>query len=157
MEEYGLYSSAQERDRRAVVNMVLSLSVSQTAGSVLTLFIGVGCCCFSYHHCRYRHLRVLQQSRLRFVFWAVPPCNLVCGLQQVFEEHIAAAFKVEVFFLGGGRMSSEILVLRYKTTRCRNSAEHRTVAPANSTDSTPTSFFIFAQNIIIIINMFMKN
>jgi hypothetical protein len=26
-------------------------------------------------------LRVLQQSRLRFVFWTVTPCNLVCGLQ----------------------------------------------------------------------------
>lgn len=40
MEVCGLYSSAQDRNRRAVVNMVMNLSVSQTAGSFLTLFRG---------------------------------------------------------------------------------------------------------------------
>jgi hypothetical protein len=49
---------------------------------------------------------------------------------------------------GGGRKSREILVLRYKTTRYWNSAEHRTVTPANSIDSTPTPVFIFAQNLM---------
>ena len=37
IEECGLYSSAQDRDWRAVVNMVMNLSVSQTAGNFLTV------------------------------------------------------------------------------------------------------------------------
>jgi hypothetical protein len=52
---------------------------------------------------------------------------------------------------GGWRMSSEILFLRYKTSR-RNSAEHISQPhphPQNSTDSTPTPVFIFAQDLMI--------
>ena len=37
LEDCGLYSSAQDRDRRAVVNMIMNLWVSQTAGSFLTV------------------------------------------------------------------------------------------------------------------------
>ena len=159
MEECGLYSSPENRDRRAVLNMVMNLWVSQTAGSFLTVFYGADwllllllllllfqLSSLSYHH----NLACTSTDNhgSGFVFWALTPCNLVCGLQHVFEEHIAAVFKVEGFFWGGGRMSSEILVLRYKTTRCRNSTEHRTVTPANSTDNTPTPVFIFAQNLM---------
>ena len=111
-----------------------------------------GCCfycCFSYHRCRYHHNLACTSTDNHgsgFVFWALTLCNLVCGLQQVFEDHIAAVYKVEGCW-GGWVMSSEILVLRYKITCYRSSAEHRTVTPANSKDSTPTPVFIFAQNL----------